>query len=101
VFTVQCGSNMASLRLAEKRSKGKCCFRGMHFYAYSLAEGHRDPHVLVEFDDGLLVVPAEDLREQKDKGGGYEWEAKWMDGRFYGCEVIFEGKSVHAFIPQW
>jgi len=46
---------------------------------------------LVEFDDGVHIVQACDIR--KCANHQYEAEAKWSDGKYYGCAILFEGKS--------
>ena len=61
----------------------------------SYVEDKRDPFVLVEFADGIFVAPAYNVRSclVKDE---YEFEAKWSDGNYYGCMVLFEGTFINS-----
>ena len=45
-----------------------------------------EPWSLVEFDDGVHIVQACDIRKCATNH-------QWSDGIYYGCAILFEGKS--------
>jgi len=55
--------------------------------------------VLVEFSDGMYLVPEHDVRQQ-ERTDEYEFEALWEEGHYYGCAIMFKGTHVHYSLAR-